>query len=86
MFGLFDGEEIMTLSSFCYRHVTDGQTDGDVAVAKSVLCIALRGRPKNPMDEKISSNWHVGLHNVHCTVKPLEVQCAVLSSDVRMVQ
>jgi len=42
MFGLSDGEEIMTLTLFVliqYRRVTDGRTDGHIAVAKIVLCI-----------------------------------------------
>jgi len=50
MFGLSDGEEIITLALFVliqYRHVTDGrtdgQTDGHVALAKTALFIASRG-------------------------------------------
>jgi len=44
--GLPEGEEIMTLGFFVltqYRLVSDGLTDGHVAVAKTRARIALRG-------------------------------------------
>jgi len=44
--GLPVGEETMTLAFFSliqYRRVTDGQTDGHVALAKTRASIALRG-------------------------------------------
>jgi len=44
--GLPDGEEIRTLGFFVliqYRHVTDGRTDGHVALAKTRASIASRG-------------------------------------------
>jgi len=44
--GLPDGEEIMTLAFFVltqYRRVTDGQTDGHVAITITRASIASRG-------------------------------------------
>jgi len=44
--GLPDGEEIMALAFFVLTHhrlVTDGRTDGHVAVAKTGASIASRG-------------------------------------------
>jgi len=44
--GLPDGKEIMTLAFFVltqYRRMTDGRTDGRVAVAKTRASIASRG-------------------------------------------
>jgi len=44
--GLRDGEEIMPLAFFVlthYRRVTDGQTDGRVAIAITRASIASRG-------------------------------------------
>ena len=44
--GLPDGEEIMPLALFVltqYRRVTDGQTDGHVAIAITRASIASRG-------------------------------------------
>jgi len=44
--GLPDGEEIMTLAFFVltqYRRVTDGRTDGHVAIAITRASIASRG-------------------------------------------
>jgi len=43
--GLLGSEEIMTLAFFVtqYRRVTDGQTDGHVAIAITRASITLRG-------------------------------------------
>ena len=45
--GLPEGEEILTLAFFVltqYRLVTDGRTDGHVAIAKTRASIASRGK------------------------------------------
>jgi len=55
MFGLSDGEEIMTLAFFVliqYRSVTDGQTDGHVCFSYTSACIAMQALV-NKTDAKV---------------------------------